>query len=75
MILVPRKQERSNCCVGKNGATYGEIERNLCPLLIYIGEKAGLFVGYKLVSQSCGRDVGAKVSQKARQCKIRSHSA
>lgn len=61
--------------VSKDGATYGEVEGNLCPLLFHIGEEAGLLIGYKLISQSCGRGIREDASQKPRQCKARQHPA
>ena len=61
--------------MSKDEATHGEVERNLGPLLFYIGKKAGLFVSYKLVSQSCGGGIGEEKSKKADQSKIGRHSA
>lgn len=60
--------------MSNDGATYGEVEGNLCPLLFYTREEAGLFIGDKLISQSGGRGIGEEASQEARQCKVCPHS-
>ncbi len=75
MILVPRTPRHNNCFVSEDRATYSEVKRYLCALLLYIGKEAGLFVGYKLVSESCGRGVREEASPKARQCKACPHAA
>ena len=64
-----------NYLVSKDGATYSEVEGNLCPLLFHIGKEAGLLIGYKLISQSRGRGVREDASQKPRQYKARPHPA